>query len=136
MTDPRFTTPGSNLEELLSVVDVDELDDLGTLLTFLFDRPIDVEGVVDEDDEAVVEMAVWSGDTGLGVRRWYPMTMVDLARRCAETVNDLGPYSADESFPVEAQRDVYSMGEEELLDALMDALGKVRIFKTLTAEDA
>jgi hypothetical protein len=36
--DPRFTTNVDDLDELLSVVDVDNIDDVETLLMYLLER--------------------------------------------------------------------------------------------------
>ena len=49
MTDARFTTDFDDLHDLLSLVDVDEVGDIETLLMFLFARPIVVEEVWDDD---------------------------------------------------------------------------------------
>ena len=59
---------------------------------------------------------------------------MELARSCAETVDELGPTPAIGS-PREESPDVSTMSDAELITALQQALGQVRFFNMMDADD-
>lgn len=132
MTDSRFTTPFESSEELLNIVDIDDLDDLETMLMFLFDRPISVAEVWEEQGGAL-EVGVLTDDGGIGTIHEYPFSVLDVVSACGDLVDELGPYTGEGSSGREPP--VTDMTEPELLAAMQSALGKVRIFNILH-EDA
>jgi hypothetical protein len=94
----------------------------------LFNRPISVEPLdwVDDDDGSL-EVTVWAGDTGHLASRAFPMTVVDLVRACASVVDELGP--------ADGQASHLAMGDDDLVVALQRALGNVRLFNLLDANE-
>lgn len=138
MPDTRFTTVAADVGELLRIVDVDAVDDIETLFMILFDLPIGVEAVSEDDEgEACLEVVVWTDDVGIGTRCAFPMSLLDLARECAETVAGItSPPSDRTESDDDVPADLLSMGEEELIASVRSALGEVRIFNLMSAEDA
>lgn len=135
MTDTRFETDFEDTNHLLGLVDLDAVDDIETLLMFLFARPV----VVDEllDDEGVtpsLEVVIHGNDEAIGSVYGFPLSIIELTRSCAETVVELGPYTRDGVATDEAT-DVSSMSDGDLITALQQALGKVRIFNMMEEDD-
>ena len=131
MTDTRFTTVVDDTEELLNVVDIDGIGDVETLLMFLFARPIGVEEVWNEDrDETSLEVVVQGNDEAIGCTFEFPLSIVDLVRSCAQTVDDFEPYAADDS-QTEGAPNVRALADDELITVLQGALGKVRLFNMM-----
>lgn len=131
MTDTRFTMVVDDTEELLNVVDIDGIGDVETLLMFLFARPIGVEEVWNEDrDETSLEVIVQGNDEAIGCTFEFPLSIVDLVRSCAQTVNDFEPYGADHS-QTEGAPNVRALADDELISVLQGALGKVRLFNMM-----
>lgn len=131
MTDSRFTTVFDDLEELLMSVDLDEIDDLETLLMALLGRPVSV--VEDWDDAAGVtalDVRVLGGELTAGVLEPFPLSVVELARSSAELARDIGPYVPAGEPPIQGN-DVLSLSNDELIKALQRALGQVRLFDLL-----
>jgi hypothetical protein len=58
------------------------------------------------------------------------LSIIELTRSCAETVDELGPYTRD-GFAAEETPDVSAMSDGALITALQQALGKVRLFSML-----
>lgn len=132
MTDTRFVTVVDDLETMLSVVDVDEVGDIETLLMFLFARPIRVDEVWDDEGAATaLEVIVKGNEESVGSAYEFPMSVMELARSCAHTVEELGAYT-QEGFALD---EVGAMGDAELVGALQEALGKVRIFNMMDDDD-
>ena len=135
MTDTRFETDFEDTNHLLGLVDLDAVDDIETLLMFLFARPV----VVDElwDDEGVtpsLEVIIHGNDEAIGSVYGFPLSIIELTRSCAETVVELGPYTRD-SVATDEATDVSSMSDGDLITALQQALGKVRIFNMMEEDD-
>ena len=131
MTDSRFTTVTGDLEELLAVVDLDEIDDLETLLMVLLGRPVVVaEGWDDDRDVTALDVRVLGGELTAGVLDPFPLSVMELARASAELARDIGPYVAAGEPPIQGS-DVLSLGDEELINALQRALGQVRLLSLL-----
>ena len=131
MTDTRFETVFEDTDDLLGGVDIDEIGDVETLLMFLFARPVVVEEVW--DDEGVTSslgVIVQGNDEAIGSVYAFPLSIIELTRSCAETVDELGPYTRD-GVAAEETLDVSAMSDGELITALQQALGKVRIFNML-----
>jgi hypothetical protein len=128
MEDNRFTMVAGDLDGLLGVMDLDDVADIETLLIILFNRPISVQPLdwVD-DDEGSLEVTVWAGDTGHVAGRAFPMTGVDLVRACASVIDELGP--------ADGQASLLAMGDDDLVVALHRALGNVRLFNLLDANE-
>ena len=126
MPDPRFTTNVDDLDELLSVVDVDNIDDVETLLMALLERPLTVrESWNDDEQEPAIEVIVDS----LGCISGYPLNVLELARGCAE-VAGVGHYEGDPPGAVDAS-DVAELDDKQLIAALQEALGRVRLFNMM-----
>lgn len=131
MTDTQFTTVVDDIEELLNVVDIDGVGDVETLLMFLFARPIGVEEVWNEDrDETSLEVVVQGNDEAIGCTLEFPLSIVDLVRSCAQTVDDFEPFRADDS-QTEAAPNFRALADDELNTVLQGALGKVRLFNMM-----
>ncbi len=135
MTDTRFETDFEDTNHLLGLVDVDGVDDIETLLMFLFARPV----VVDElwDDEGVIpslEVIIHGNDDAIGSVFGFPLSIIELTRSCAETVVELGPYTRD-GVAAEEALDISAMSDGDLITALKRALGKVRIFNLIEEDD-
>ena len=131
MTDTRFETVFEDTDDLLGGVDVDEIGDVETLLMFLFARPVVVEEVW--DDEGVtpsLEVIVQGNDEAIGSVCAFPLSIIELTRSCSETVDELGPYTRD-GVAAEETLDISAMSDGELITALQQALGKVRLFSML-----
>jgi hypothetical protein len=135
MKDPRFATDFEDLETMLAVVDVDE-GDIETLLMFVFARPVQVGAVWDDEAGATtLEVIIAGNDGSTGYTHEFPLSVIDLARECAEIVEELGAYTSDRFASEWAGTDVSSMDETELITALQQALGKVRLFNMMDADD-
>ncbi len=135
MTDPRFTTVFDGADDLLSVVDVDEVGDIETLLMFLFDRPVGVEEAWDDDGVATgLDVLVRGNAEDIGSVYEFPMSILELARACAQTADEIGPFARNGTAPAEAPS-VLGMGDAELITALQQALGKVRLFNMMESDD-
>lgn len=131
MTDTRFETVFEDTDDLLGGVDVDEIGDVETLLMVLFARPVALNEVW--DDEGVtpsLEVIIQGNDEAIGSDRAFPLSVIELTRSCAETVDELGPYTRD-GVPAEESLDVSAMSDGDLITALQQALGKVRLFNML-----
>ena len=121
---------------MLSVVDVDEVGDIETLLMFLFARPVQVGEMYDDGAEATaLEVVIAGNDESIGSAHEFPLSVMDLARACAETVEVLGAYTRDGFVLEEEAPDVSSMDETELITALQRALGQVRFFNLMDADE-
>lgn len=135
MSDPRFTTDVSDVEALLRIVDIDTLDDVETLLMFLFARPVTVMDTRYVDgDEPVLEVVVRGDDATVGFIHEFPLSVIDLVRSCAHVVDDLGPYRAGHP-QTEDTPNVLELNDGELITALERALGMVRIFNKMEDEE-
>ena len=123
MTDTRFTTAVDDTKALLTLVDLDEIGDLESLLMLLLARPVSVEELRDEGhDEITLEVFLYGkGEANSGFVD-FPMSLVDLVRSCAEIGDDLIPYGEASSLP-----DVRTLAADELLTVAQRALGKVRL---------
>lgn len=128
MTDTRFETVFEDTDDLLGGVDVDEIGDIETLLMFLFARPV-VVGEVWDDEGATpsLEVIIQANDEAIGSVCAFPLSIIELTRSCAETVDELGPYTPD-GVAAEERLDVPAMSDGELVTALQQALGRVRLF--------
>lgn len=137
MTDTRFSTVVDDAESLLEVVDVDEVGDIETLLMFLFARPVHVAEVGDDDAAAAaaLEVVITGNDEAIGTAYEFPLSVISLARACAETVDELGVFTRDGFAEAEAPPDVSVMSDTELIAALQQALGQVRFFNMMEADD-
>lgn len=130
-----MTTVG-DLEDLLLAVDVDEMEDIETLLMFLFARPIQVGEAWDDDGIATsIDVIVRGNEESIGFTHDFPLSVMELARSCAQTVGELGPYTADDFDAEEEATDVSAMSDAELITALQQALGKTRLFNMIEVDD-
>ena len=136
VTDARFTTAFDDLHDLLSLVDVDEVGDIETLLMFLFARPISVEEAWGDDGGATsLDVMVPGNDESIGSVYDFPMSLMELVRSCAEAAAELGPYAWNDPTPFEETQDVVAMGDAELITALQQALGAVRLFNLMDSDE-
>ena len=131
MTDSRFTTVFDDLEELLAGVDVDDIDDLETLVMVLLGRPVVVvESWDDEEGRQALDVRVLGGELTAGVLDPFPVSMLELARSSAELAQDIGPYAPPGEQPIQGN-DVVSLSDDQLIEGLQRALGQVRLFNLL-----
>ncbi|UUW92951.1 hypothetical protein [Pimelobacter simplex] len=136
MPDTRFSTLVDDPEALLDVVDVDDVGDIETLLMFLFARPVRVDQVWDDQaDATALEVVMTSNDEAIGTAYEFPLSVMGLARACAETADDLGVYTRDGFASQTAAPAVSAMSDTELITALQQALGQVRFFNMMGADE-
>ena len=135
MNDNRFTKITGHPDDLLDTLDLDDVSDIETLLIILFNRPISVEpleGV--DDDDGSLEVTVWVGDMGFTAGHAFPMTVVDLTRSCASAIAELGSAGGG-GDPVNDHPSLLAMSDTELVTTLQRALGQVRMFNILDADE-
>lgn len=131
MTDSRFTTVFDDLEELLAGVDIDDIDDLETLVMVLLGRPVVVaESWDDERDVPALDVRVLGGEPTAGVLDPFPLSVMELARSSAELARDIGPYAPAGEPPIQGI-ELLSLNDDDLIEALQRALGQVRLFNML-----
>lgn len=133
VTDSRFTNVADGIDDLLNLLEIDALDDFETLLMILFDRPLGVDEAWDDEGVVSLEVIVHGNDGSIGSVYDFPLSVMTLARSCAETVADLGPYGDDGASTSAEPQDVLAMTDEELISALQQALGEFRIFSLMDA---
>jgi hypothetical protein len=134
--DSRFTTVADGIDDLLNLVDIDELEDIETLMMLLFDRPVGLDQVWDDEGVSVaLDVSVPGNDGSIGSVYEFPFSVMALVRSCADAVADLGPYTNDGATDSSEAQDVLSMSDAELITALQQALGKVRIFNVMDADE-
>ena len=68
-------------------------------------------------------------DGAIGFHFPFPLSIIELTRSCAETVDELGPYTRDGEES--ESPDVSAMSDGELVPVLQQALGSVRVFTML-----
>lgn len=128
--DSRFTTVFDKLEDLLVAVDIEDVDDLQTLMMALLDRPVSVsEGWDDEEGVAALDVRIHGKELILGLLHPFPLSVVELARSSAELAEELGPYAEDTEAG--GTPDLLSLSDDDLVIALRLALGQVRLFNML-----
>lgn len=59
----------------------------------------------------------------------FPLSVIELVRSCAHTVDDLGPYGVD--LQGDDVPNATTLGDDGLITVLQGALGKVRIFNMI-----
>ena len=102
---------------------------------FVFDRPIGVDVELDDAGLSAALHVLARGNEGdIGSVYPFPMSLLELVHWCASIVKDLGPYTRNNASRSEAQ-DVLAMTDDELIGALQQALGKVRIFNMMGVDD-
>jgi len=119
MTDARLTMVAGDLDDPVGAIDLDDVSDIESLLIILFSRPISVEE------------RQWVDEDG-GSRE---VTAVDLVRVCASVVAEFGSSGGDCVDPSDGQNRTLAMGDSDLLITLQSALGKVRLFNILHADE-
>lgn len=130
LIDTRFTTKCDDIEDLVKTVDIDDVDDLETLLMFLLGRPVRVHEAWDDDNDAVaLDVRVFGNELVFAMMEQFPLSVTEIARDCAEMAQELGPYTVD-GWTGESP-DLSEFSDDELIPALRDALGKVRVFNLL-----
>lgn len=137
MTDTRFTTVANDVDGLLAALDIDELDDLETLLMVLLHRPFSIVMVEEGgEDDGALETVFWDGDMGTGIRRFFPMSAIELVREVASDSLEIErPEDAGESEGAFDPAVLPSMEEDELIVVLREALGHVRLFNVMVTEE-
>lgn len=123
-----------DVDDLLSAVDVDQVDDIETSLIFLFRRPLALVQVCGEDGSTVgLEVFIRGSDEGIEYLHALPLSILDLVRGCAEKVAVLGTYAPD-GVVTEASPHVSALNDSDLVTALREPLGQVRIFNLIDHE--
>jgi hypothetical protein len=124
--DSRFETEASDVEHLLSVMDIDELEEFATLLMVLFMRPVVVEEVWDAESEAPCLEIILAGDEhSIGTTYEFPTSVLQLVGGCIETAAELGPY--DSATHQAAAHELSGLDRHALVGVLQRALGHVRL---------
>lgn len=131
MTDLRFSTVCGDLQALLDTVDVDDLQDIETFLMFLFDRPVGVDHLEDDDGEGAIEIRLWDDHGDVEGTRRFPLSLEDLVLLCSESDDRLGPYTKTGSLHPRERESLNVMNRDELTAAMTDAMGKMRIFNLM-----
>lgn len=135
MEDTRFTTVANDSEQLLDVVEIDDIDDVETLLIMLFDRPFGVDHVTNaEEGSEFLEVFVYANDEAVGCTVEFPLSVIGLVRERADMADDLGPYCDDAPATGDVVR-IADLDDSALISALHDALGRVRIYNLLEDDD-
>lgn len=124
-----------SISELLEIVDVDDLGDIASLFTILLDRPVEVsEWWDDEPDlpddlrEPALEVLVHGDDGGIGGHFTFPVNLLEMAWSAGENAGYLGAYRwEDDDAGRDEGIDLTALSEEELIAALQQALGRVRL---------
>lgn len=133
MTDTRFTTEADDIDHLCQVLDIDGIDELETLLTMLFARPVTVDRLEDEGGvEIGVEVILSGNDASIGTEFGFPLSVIEIARSGVETNNELGPYSEFDHGPATLGAGPGDIDDIQLIGALQRALGQVRIFNLMS----
>jgi hypothetical protein len=135
MPDSRFASTVDDLDALLQVVDVDEVGDIETLLMFIFARPIEVGETLDDVLGPSLHVIVRGNEESVGFSCDFPMSVIELARSCAQVANELGPFNGDEFVLGNDVPDVLAMSDGELIGALQQSLGMTRMFNMLDDGD-
>lgn len=124
--DSRFETEAEDVEHLLSVLDIDELEELATLLMVVLERPVVVEEVCDSAAEtACLEIILAGTEHSIGTTHAFPFNIVQLVLNSIETATELGPYDAAPSQ--EAAHELSALDRPALIGVLQRALGLVRL---------
>jgi len=126
MLDSRFETEADDVEHLLSVMDIDELEELATLLMVLFMRPVVVEEVWNAESETPCLEIILAGDEhSIGTTYEFPASVLQLVGGCIETATELGPYDA--APHQDAAHELSALDRHALVGVLQRALGHVRL---------
>lgn len=121
-------------ESLLELLDVDVLDDVETLLMFLLARPVGLTEVWSDDGLPSLEVIMQGNDEATRTRYDFPLSIIELVRACAEPANRLGAYTAGSVAGGEAP-DISALCDGDLVAALQQALGMVRLYNILEEEE-
>lgn len=135
VSDSRFTTVARDLDDLLEVVDVDDLSDVETLLVVLFGLPVGLAQIDEPVHNDALRVTVWLEE---GVQSWtygFPMTLVDFALACASALAELNHPDGKPSHAGFERPDLLALTDGELISTLQRALGEVRLFNILSAQD-
>lgn len=125
--DSRFETDAEDVEHLLSLMDIDDLEELETFLMILFARPVTIrEEQVEETGAPSVEVVLHEHGTATGSVFPFPVSVVEIVRGAIENATTMEPY--DDTLP---RQDLAAMDHAEFLTALQLALGQVRILDML-----
>ncbi|CCH78208.1 hypothetical protein BN12_2620023 [Nostocoides japonicum T1-X7] len=127
MIDTRFTTVVEGVDDLLSVVDIEDIGDIETLLMVLFARPLRIDELWDDEGGPhSLEFIIHGNDATTRSVHEFPLSIIGLARSCAEMVDEVGPDSRG-AAAADATPEVSAMNDDELIGALQQALGEVRL---------
>lgn len=129
--DARFSTECADLQKLLDTVNVDSLGDIETFLMFLFDRPVGVEHLEDDEGEGAIEIRLWDDHGDVEGTSRFPVSLEMLVLLCAANDDRLGPYTKTGTAHPRGSQSLSTMTAPELTGAMTDALGKMRIFNLM-----
>lgn len=135
MTDTRFATLGEDLEAVLDAADLDDVDDLGTLFSFLMHRPVEVRGAWDVDEDLPgLEVIISAESFAYGTVFAFPTSILEMARHSAWNIEEIGPYPGAQPFPDDAPA-LSSLDDDGLMGPLREALGLVRLYHLIDDEE-
>lgn len=136
MMDARFWTVCEDVDELISTVDIDGVEDIETLLMILFGRPIGVACSWNDHAEcANVEITIAADTEQFVSVQAFPLSVVQLVRSCAELDAAAGPHAAGADSPAGDSPEILSLSDEALTTSLQQALGKVRVYNMMYPDE-
>lgn len=127
MKDSRFTTSFAGVTDLLDGVDIDDVDDIETMLVVLLDRQVTVVLSEDASPTEAILVTVWLPTVGHGSLTEFPTSVAELALDGARLAVEAGPYEGRASS-VQAGADLLAMDEDDFITALQQALGMTRLY--------
>ncbi|WP_028654907.1 hypothetical protein [Nocardioides sp. J54] len=133
MSGAPFTTNFPRPEDLLAGMDLDDVDDLETLLMMAIDRPLTL--VPEEVDGGPgIEVVVHSDDCSIGTVVPFPVSVAELVRTAAETAVDVGTWTGAGVTRGDPP-DFRALPDGDLVAVLQDALGRTRLLNLLDGGD-
>lgn len=136
VSDPVFSPRSSGLNELIEQIDVDSVGDIEVMLMYLLGYRVELveHELGDEDDGAELVPVLYSeSGHGVGSPEEYPLNMLYLVRAACSSEELLLCQDDVELTEHTAAQRLAGMNDDELIAALYDALGFLRVF--LLAED-
>ena len=127
MRDERFTYVAEGLPGLLGAADIDDVADVETLFMIVFDQPIEVRVVGNDEGEEALEVTAWTDEAALSTIFSFPMSMVSLAHDVCATL-------AESNLVLGQSADLPAMTEEGWIRSLQGALGQLRILNMLESD--
>lgn len=133
MKDARFEAQADDLAELLMALDLDDLEDLATLLTVTLARPVLLVDGETDDGRLALEVVVGAAEGACGIVHEFPTSTLSLIRASSGLAIQAGSYTR-EGLTCGSQATL-ELSDDDLVTALQGNLGQVRIFRILLAAE-